>query len=56
MDQPNLAKNEPPLYLCAQCNEPVFFVEGIIYRPCGHEDAPVLANLQAMVYGKGTAQ
>jgi len=56
VDQPNLAKNEAPLYLCSQCNEPVFLVEGIVYRPCGHKDAPVLANLEATVYGQGTAQ
>ena len=51
MDQPNLAKGEPPVYLCAQCNDPVFLVEGILYRPCGHKDAPVLANLEALVRG-----
>jgi len=56
MDQPRLAKNEAPLYLCSQCKEAVFFVEGIVYRPCGHKDAPVLANLEAKVYGQGTAQ
>lgn len=56
MDQPNLAKNEAPLYLCSQCNEAVFLVEGIVYRPCGHKDVPVLANLEAMVSGRGTAQ
>ena len=56
MEQPNIAQNEPPLYLCFECNEPVFFVDGIIYRPCGHDDAPVLANLQAVVYGQGTAE
>lgn len=56
MNQPNLAKNEPPLYLCSQCNEAVFLVGNIVYRPCGHEDGPVLANLQAVVYGQGTAE
>ena len=50
--QPNLAKNEPPLYLCAQCKEPVFFVGGIIYKPCAHAQAEVLANLRAEVYGE----
>jgi hypothetical protein len=51
MTQPNLAQGEKPLYLCAQCNEPVFLVDGIVYRPCGHNESPVLANLEALVRG-----
>ena len=51
MEQPNLAKGELPLYLCAECNEPVFVVEGIVYKPCGHTNAPVLANMEAVVTG-----
>jgi len=56
MTQPNLAKNEAPLYLCSQCKEAVFLVNGIVYRPCGHKDVPVLANLEATVYGQGTTE
>jgi len=50
--QPNLAQNEPPLYLCAQCKGAVFLVDGIIYKPCSHAQAEVLANLRAEVYGE----
>ena len=51
MDQPNLAKGELPKYLCAQCNEPVFLVQRIVYNHCGHKDAPVLANIEAALRG-----
>jgi len=51
MDQSNIDKGEPPLYLCAECNSPVFLVEQIVYKPCGHTDALVLANLSALVRG-----
>ena len=54
MDQPNLAKGEKPLYLCSACNEPVFLVENIVYRPCAHAEAPVLANLEALVSGSSS--
>ncbi len=50
--QPNLAKGEAPLYTCAQCHEPVFVVEEIVYKPCGHVDAAVLANMSAIVRGQ----
>ena len=51
MNQPNLTKGDPPLYTCAECGEPVFVVKKIIYKPCGHKDAAVLANLSAIVRG-----
>jgi len=51
MQQPNLAKGDPPLYECAKCGEPVFLVGGVIYKPCGHTDAAVLANMTAIVRG-----
>jgi hypothetical protein len=51
MSQPNLAKGDEPLYLCAQCNEPVFLVDGVVYKPCAHTDAAVLANLTAILRG-----
>lgn len=52
MAQPNLSKGDEPLYLCAECNEPVFLVEGVVYKPCGHTDAAVLANLKAILLGQ----
>jgi hypothetical protein len=51
MTQPNLSKGELPLYLCADCNEPVFLVKDILYKPCGHTNASVLANIQATLRG-----
>lgn len=51
MEQPNLTKGDEPLYVCSKCSEPVFLVNGIVYRPCGHNDVPVFANLQAIVRG-----
>jgi len=51
MDQPNLAKGELPHYLCSECNAPVFLVEHIVYKPCGHREASVLANLEAALRG-----
>ena len=52
MNQPNLAKGEEPLYLCAECDEPVFLVDSVVYKPCGHTAAPVLANLTAILRGQ----
>ena len=51
MTQPNLAKGEEPLYSCVQCNGPVFLVDGIVYKPCAHTAAAVLANLSAILRG-----
>lgn len=42
-------------YKCAECAEPVFLIEGKVYKPCGHTDAAVLADLEAVVYGAGGA-
>ena len=50
------AQGDKPVYVCGECNEPVLVVDGDLYRPCGHNEAPVLANLEALVYGRGTAQ
>ena len=27
-----------------------------LYKPCGHENAAVLANMQAVVYGEGSTK
>lgn len=42
-------------YKCAECTEPVFLIDGIVYKPCGHTEAAVLADLEAIVYGAGGA-
>ncbi len=46
------AQGDQSPYLCGECNEPVFMLENErIYRPCGHEKAVVIANMEAIVYG-----
>jgi hypothetical protein len=50
------AQGDKPLYVCGECNEPVLVIEGVLYRPCAHAEAPVLANLEALVYGQGATQ
>ena len=52
MIQPNLEKGEEPLYSCAQCDGPVFLVDDVVYKPCGHTTASVLANLTAILRGQ----
>jgi hypothetical protein len=51
MSQPNLAKGDEPLYSCAECDGPVFLVDDVVYKPCGHTAAAVLANLSAILRG-----
>jgi hypothetical protein len=51
MSQPNLAKGEEALYSCAECGDPVFLIDSVVYKPCAHTDAAVLANLQAILRG-----
>jgi len=52
MSQPNLSKGEQPFYSCAECGDPVFLVDGVVYKPCGHTAAAVLANLEAILRGQ----
>lgn len=52
MNQPNLAKGEEALYSCAECDGPVFLVDSVVYKPCGHTAAAVLANLTAILRGQ----
>lgn len=41
-----------PEYTCADCGKPVIVQETAITRPCGHENAPILASLAATCYGE----
>ena len=51
------AVGEQSPYLCGECNSPVFRLPGgRIYRPCGHDTAAILANMEAVVYGEGSAE
>jgi hypothetical protein len=52
MTQPNLAKGDEPLYSCVECEGPVFLVDDVVYKPCGHTAAAVLANLTAILRGQ----
>lgn len=53
MEEFHAAQGDQSPFLCGECNEPVFRLDdGRIYRPCGHEQAVVLANLEATVYGQ----
>lgn len=39
-------------YICAECGIEV--VPGVD-KPCGHTDAPIIANMQAVATGDGSA-
>jgi len=41
-----------PMYTCGVCGEPVVVFDGKCFRTCDHVDAPVIANLQAIVRGQ----
>ena len=43
-------------YTCAECGAKADVVEGEVVRTCEHVDAPVTADIQAVVYGEGGAQ
>lgn len=46
MDEFVAERGDQSPYLCAECREPVFVLpNGRIYKPCGHDEAEVLANL-----------
>jgi hypothetical protein len=48
------AQGEESRYVCGECSEPVFLLVDTsrVYRPCGHDSAAVLANLEATVFGE----
>ena len=39
-------------YVCAECQQPAYVVDGRIERKCLHSDAGVLANVSATATGK----
>ena len=45
------AQGDQALYQCAECGEPVLPVEGRLYRPCGHNEAAAIANMEAVATG-----
>lgn len=44
-----------PMYVCTECSAPVVVFNGKVFRECEHDSAAVIANLSAIVYGKGSA-
>lgn len=47
------AQGQKSLYQCAECAEPVIPIEGgRLYRPCGHNEAAVVANMEAVAMGE----
>lgn len=47
-------KEKKPLYQCKECGKTVIVYQGKIYRICKHEDAGVVGNMTATVYGIGS--
>ena len=55
------AQGDKSQYVCAECGEPVLVIVGVasgtkIYKPCGHTEAAMLANIDAVVFGEGGAR
>jgi hypothetical protein len=50
MDQSN---SESIVYRCAECDAPVFLIDQVPQKKCDHTDAPVVAQLSAVVRGTG---
>lgn len=44
------------MYKCATCGAKVTLVNGVLLRECAHHTAPVVAEMQAKVYGEGGAK
>lgn len=45
-------QEENPAFVCAECGAPVVLHDGSYFRECEHLEAAILANMQAVVYGK----
>ena len=41
------------MYRCEVCNVPAVLIEGTVIRPCEHQEAAVIADMVATVYGEG---
>jgi hypothetical protein len=52
LDFHNARGDESP-YICGDCGEPIFRLDGErLYRPCGHTEAVVVANIEAIATGR----
>lgn len=45
-------QEECPAYQCAECGAPVVLHDGNYFRECDHAGVAILANMEAIVYGK----
>lgn len=43
-------------YYCAICNAEVFLYDGVVERNCEHENAPVIADMEATATGVSTLE
>lgn len=40
-------------YTCAECGGSVTVIDGEFNRPCGHDEAGIIADMKAVTYGVG---
>lgn len=53
MEAFHAAQGQKSIYQCGECGEPVIpLKDGKLYKPCGHADATVLANMEAVATGE----
>ena len=41
-----------PDYYCKNCGKEVFVADGVITRPCGHDNETVIAERRVILYGE----
>ena len=44
---------ESQSHKCAECDQPVVIEDGEVRRSCDHEDAGIVAEMEAVAYGVG---
>jgi hypothetical protein len=47
---------DTPTHRCAECGTAVIILEGEIIRACPHEEAAVIAEMEAVAYGVGSME
>lgn len=45
---------EATIYKCSECGEEVTVEDGVVKRTCEHEESVVIADLEAIAYGKSS--
>lgn len=53
MAEYHAAMGDQTPYVCGECGEPVFVIppSNRIVRPCGHDSAAIVANMEALATG-----